>query len=183
VLFLGVDQSLNATGLCLLSKDRDPYLKTVDPGPARGVERLRYVKNVVETFLEAGVQFVAFEGYSYDSVGRVFELGEMGGVLKLLACENNVPMIIVPPATLKKFATSNAGADKSAMVTQAALEMGIPPADDNQADAFFLALIARHVHLRDQPSTRVRAEVLQKLICPSAKPPKRRLRRLVKNSL
>ena len=167
----------------MLSSAREPYVKTVDPGKRVAMERLLYVKNVVESFLEAGVQFVAFEGYSYNSVGRVFELGEMGGVLKLLAYEKGVPSIIVPPVSLKKFATGNSGADKSAMMARAEIEMGRKPADDNQADAFFLSLIARYAHTGEMPPVRARVEVLNKLIHPVAKQQKRRVRRLVPNHL
>jgi len=182
-LFLGVDQSLNGTGLCLLTVEGViTYLETVRPGSRRGVERLAYVKSCVMALLTPNVKFVGIEGYAYDCVGRVFELGEVGGVLRLCIHESQLSYIDVAPACVKKFATRNAMAKKEAMV-QAAVAAGAPVTDDNQADAFFLAMIARHVHTGIAPSTRAQMEVVYRLQNPPEKKPVRRIRTLTKNAL
>lgn len=182
--YLGIDQSLNATGLWLITLEGGLVDRaTVDPEHRKGVERLAFVKNRAQSFLAHGeVKFVAFEGYSYNSVGRVFELGEVGGVLKLLMFEQGINFVVVPPASLKKFAVGNASAEKTAMI-EAAKQAGADVADDNQADAFFLAMIARHVHSGEHPTGRARLEVIHQLRQPEAKKPGRRIRRLVKNIL
>ena len=182
-LFLGVDQSLNGTGLCLLDASGLPvHLETVRPGHLRSVGRLAFVKSAVETVLSPNVKFVGIESYAYHSVGRVFELGEIGGVLRLLLHETRHTYIDINPKSLKKFATRHAAADKEAMV-KAALAEGARVNDDNQADAFFLAMIARHIHTGIAPSTRARMEVVYKLQNPPVKKPARRIRTLVKNAL
>lgn len=182
-LFLGVDQSLNGTGLCLLTVGGAVvHLETVCPGSRRRVERLAYVKAHVVALLNSNVKFVGIEGYAYDSVGRVFELGEVGGVLRLCIHESQLSYIDIAPASLKKFATRNAMAKKEAMV-EAAAAAGVHVTDDNQADAFFLAMIARHVHTGIAPSTRAQMEVIYRLQHPSEKKPTRRIRTLTKNAL
>ena len=179
--FLGIDQSLNATGLCRLGPDGAVQLRaTVDPEKRLDGPRLVFIKQVVASLLEH-VEFAAMEGYSYDSVGRVFELGEIGGVLKVLLIERNVPYIIVPPVLLKKFATGNTSATKEQMI-KAAQERAFHPADDNQADAFFLAHIAR-THKMDIATCRRELEVLHTLCNPEPKKKKRRVRRLVKAAI
>jgi len=182
--YLGIDQSLNGTGLCLISDDGKVLrLETVDPGGLRGVERLAFVKARAQALLGLDVRFVANEGYSYDSVGRVFELGEMGGVLKLLVHEHGIGLTTVAPSALKKFATGKPSADKAAML-KAAREAGVQPDDDNQADAFFLAEVARQFHLGDSiPTSRARLEVVHTLHQPKTKKPVRKLRRLVTNAM
>ena len=85
---------------------------------------------------------MAVEGYAYAATGRVFELGEMGGVVRLLAFERDLPVSVVAPAALKRFATGHARAEKADMVDAARAE-GVRVADDNQADAYFLAQIGR----------------------------------------
>jgi len=183
LLFLGVDQSLNGTGLCLLDRaGAVVHLETVNPGKRRGAERLAYVKSSLLALLNSKVKFVCFEGYAYHSTGRVFELGEIGGVLRLVVFEHGIPDTTVAPATLKKFATHNSGAKKAAMV-KAAMAEGLSVADDNQADAFFLAMIARCIHTGIAPSTRVRMDVVHQLQHPLPKTPVRRLRKLTKHSL
>jgi hypothetical protein len=100
----------------------------------------------------------------------------------LVVFEHKIPDVTVSPATLKKYATHNAGAKKEAMVKAAMVE-GVSVADDNQADAFFLAMIARNIHTGIAPRTRVRMDVIHQLQHPTPKPPARRLRKLTKNSL
>ncbi len=183
MLFLGVDQSLNGSGFCLLDRaGAVVHLETVNPGKRRGAERLAYIKSSLIALLNSEVKFVCFEGYAYHSVGRVFELGEIGGVLRLVIFEHQIPDVTVSPASLKKFATHNPGALKKAMV-KAAVAEGVNVADDNQADAFFLAMIARSIHTGIAPNTRVRMDVVHRLQHPHPKTPGHRLRKLTKYSL
>ena len=183
LMYLGIDQSLNATGLCLVDdQGMVRESETVDPGKLRDVERLAFVKARVTSLLRRGAKFVAFEGYSYNSVGRVFELGEVGGVLRLVVFESGLKYVVLPPASLKKFATGNPEAEKEAMV-DAAKEAGFNASDDNQADAFFLAQVARHYHLETSPRKREQLEVLHALRFPKLKKPARRIRRIIKNAI
>jgi len=96
--------------------------------------------------------------------------------------ENEVPYVVVPPVSLKKFATGNASAEKEDMV-EAAKRAGFVTSDDNQADAFFLSQIARCYHLELAPPNRAQLEVLHSLRFPKPKKPARRIRRVVKNSI
>jgi crossover junction endodeoxyribonuclease RuvC len=182
-MYVGIDQSLNGTGLCLRdANDIVHATQTVDSGKLRDVERLAYVKARVTSFLSDRVKFVAFEGYSYNSVGRVFELGEIGGVLRLLVHEHRLSYVVIPPASLKKFATGNPRAEKEDMV-EAAQRAGFDTEDDNQADAFFLSQIARCHHLELAPPNRAQLEILHSIRSPKTKKPARRIRRLAKNSI
>lgn len=182
-VWLGIDQSLTATGLCLIDADGKVVAhETVDPGDLRGVERLAFVKARVVSLLARRVVFVALEGYSYNSVGRVFELGEVGGVLRLTVFEHGLQHVVLPPASLKKFATGNPGAEKEEMI-EAAKQAGFNASDDNQADAFFLSQIARHFSLELMPRRREQLEVLHALRFPKPKKPVRRIRRTLKNAI
>lgn len=181
--FLGVDQSLRAAGVCRLSDAGSvDELYTIDPGKRRGPARLAFIEASVQRSLSSNVQFVCFEGYSYDSVSRHFALGEVGGVLQLLAYKLDIPALAVAPASLKKFATGKSNASKEAMCRAAEkLGVDIGDDDDNQADAFFLATIARYIGRGDQPNIRAQLEVLQQLRNPVRKRV-RRVRRLIKNA-
>lgn len=159
-MFLGIDQSLSATGLCRILGEVVEASATVTPGSLIDGQRLVFIKRAVAGML-SGVTAVAIEGYSYDSVGRVFELGEVGGVLKTLLVESNIPYLAVPPVLVKKFATGRAFATKD-MMLRAAAEQGSIFSDDNQADAFFLAHVARVWHT-GEAVTRRQLEVLRAL--------------------
>lgn len=183
-MFLGIDQSLSGTGLCLLTPDAQvKTLLTVAPGKTREGPRLALIKNRVSFFLNLGVTSACMEGYAYNAIGRVFELGEVGGVVKLAATEAHVALSVVPPTLLKKFATGNASADKDEVMAAAEALMGAPPGDDNQADAYFLALIALSLHTGKYAKTRAQLEVLKTLQQPVEKKRRSRIRKLVKNTI
>jgi len=181
--FLGIDQSLTGTGICILSDAGDLVASaTVTTDDLRDGERLVYIKTAVANFL-AGVEFATLEGYSYDSVGRVFELGEIGGVLKVLLHEHHVPYVVVAPVLVKKFATGSVHASKDAMLAAAASQGHDFGANDDQADAFFLACIAR-TYAKNIARHRCEMDVLHTLRNPGKnKKPRRHLRRLIKNAI
>ncbi len=168
--------------MCLLD-DAGAVLQllTVDPKKLRGPARLGYIQGQARALYQQGVRFVAQEGFSYNSVSQHFSLGEVGGVLKLLAYELGVPLVVVPPASLKKFATGNSMASKEAMV-EAAEAKKVVVADDNQADAFFLAVIARCLGQGVEPNVRAQLEVLHQLQNPAPKHVKR-VKRRIKNAI
>lgn len=157
---------------------------TLATAARRDGERLLFIKQHIAAVLP-GVTSATLEGYSYGSTGRVFELGELGGVTKVLLTEQNIPYHAVPPLSVKKFATGNAHADKAAMVA-AAVQQGAPCTDDNQADAFFLALIA-YTLAQPPPLTqlpRFRLEVIHALRRPPPRKKNRsRPRRLIPNAI
>lgn len=182
MLFLGIDQSLTGTGLCLLSPQGNVVTSaTITTAGRRDGDRLAFIKRGVASLL-AGVTGAAVEGYSYNSTGHVFELGEIGGVVKVLLVEHAIPYISVPPVLVKKFATGNSHADKRAMMSAAAARRGAAFADDDQADAFFLAHIAL-AYAQNTAETRRELDVLATLRRPPQRKTKRRVRRLIPNAV
>lgn len=144
-LILGIDPSLTATGYCLLNRDGDVLeLGTISKPKLKGILRLDAIeKDLIDLSRTYGLVtsncMTVFEGYAMGAKGKVFHLGELGGILRLWSHRNTTyPYIEVPPSTLKKYATGNGFADKTEMVKLAGL-MSIPITDDNQADAYFLA--------------------------------------------
>lgn len=64
--------------------------------------------------------------------------GMVHGVARELLAAAGVPYVLVPPATLKKYATGAGNADKTAMAIAAFKRSGREFADDNQVDAWWL---------------------------------------------
>ena len=185
IVWLGVDQSLNATGVCVLAEDgRVVEIRTVvyAVGGASDVKLLG-IRNALLPLLPTA-KFGAIEGYAYDSIHRAFDLGEVAGTVKLALVEHRVGYVTVPPVTLKLYATGSSRAEKGDMIA-AAVALGAQPADDNQADAFFLAHLAR-AHALGTARKRCEMEALYSLrrsISGKQNKPKRRVRRLVKNAI
>ncbi len=118
----------------------------------------------------------ALEGPSLDSNHREYDMGEASGVLRQLLHERySIEPLIIPPSSLKKYATGNGAADKSDMIQYAVRKLLAPIDDENDdaADASILAHLAYCFTSNCPVSTRHAAEVLKQLRTP---PPKRKPR-------
>ncbi len=174
--FLGVDQSLTHTGICLIDHQRQVLsLFTIIPAHAlRGVKRLVYIREELRKVLTRGIDLVAFEGFAYDAVMGGHQLGEIAGALKVLTEELGIPFIEVAPVALKKFATGDAKATKEAMIHEAHSAVR----DDHQADAYHLAHVARMFFTGETSTKRAQLEVIQRLKQGRKKVKKRRARKI-----
>jgi hypothetical protein len=72
-----------------------------------------------------GCSHVALEGYAYSASGKVFQIAENTGILKYKLYELSIPVTIIPPTEVKKFATGKGNADKNAMYAAWAHETGV----------------------------------------------------------
>ena len=143
---LALDLSLTRTGYCvgrgLATRDGG----VVNTTKARGMERVDFILRRVQE-LAKGAGVVVLEGYSYGSQGRaVFDIGELGGCVRLLLYRLHVPCAVVPPATLKKYATGRGNCGKDEMVAAAIRRFGFTGCENNEADAYLLWCMARHAY-------------------------------------
>jgi crossover junction endodeoxyribonuclease RuvC len=178
--YLGLDPSLTGTGICLIDdsgRTRTYRLETVRTDKLRGPGRLLTIRRALEEFLIERPALVAVESYAYGAVGRVFQLGELGGVLRVAIFEAGIPYVEVAPVQLKKYATGQPGAEKSAVIAAAESALGATVADDNQADAFFLASIASSLSVDDKSLTLAQRQVILRLRSPGTKKKPRKVRR------
>ena len=164
-MYLGIDQSLQSTGVCVLSSSGARlHLATITPKKVTGVVRLAFIRDALYEVLLAhpGMKQAALE-YAYDvGAGRVFELGEVGGAMKMALHDAAIPFVVVPPASLKLFVASKGAASKDQM-REAVLRKWKEDIQQNDAcDAYGLAQVARSFHLT-LGSTRDELEVLKKL--------------------
>lgn len=170
--FLGVDQSLRGTGLVVLSETGVILLqRLVQPASLRGVERLGFIRAELREVLQRHQPHrAALEGYSFDSTGRVFQLGELGGLVQLAFWDAQVPFMMVPPASLKKFVSGNGKAEKEQMLKATLDKWQIDfHEEDDLCDAHGLAQILRTIAC-DDSMVRYELEVIRELLAPPKKP-------------
>lgn len=185
--YIGIDQSLNNVGVCILNTKADVIdLMTVKPkllDDKDEIDRLIFIRNSIYELIKLykTIQFT-IEGYAYDKDYQAHQLGEIGGVLRVLFREQQQPFLVVSPVSLKKFATGNYKASKQEMMDKAK-EEGLDIKDDHQADAYFLAKVAYLFKNENSAKTRSALEVIQQLKNPPEKCQKKRARKVVKNSL
>lgn len=150
--YLGVDQSLRKTGVVVLSETGTIVLRhLIQPASLRGAARLAYIRDALRDVIsEHRPASAALEGYSYDSTGKVFELGEAGGVVKLCFFDAQIPSYVVSPAALKKFVADNHQATKEQMLRKTLDKWGVDfQKEDDLCDAHGLSRIVRSVEKKD----------------------------------
>jgi Holliday junction resolvasome RuvABC endonuclease subunit len=142
---LGIDPSLNSLGYSYYSNCDELVTGTIVPKKLKGSERLNYhYKELGSLLAETPTRTVlALEGYSMGSAGRgnnnVFKMGELGGIIRLVAWQSGIDILLVPPKTLKLYIAGNGNADKDKVISAVREEYGIDfTGRDDEADAFAL---------------------------------------------
>lgn len=156
---IGVDQSANHTGVCVLSLENTVLLSELIEPSTKGTARLVYLYETLQKMLRPYSSPVGvWESYSMGSVNQPFLLGEVGGIVQVVLASRCARVEKSSPKALKKFVTGNASASKSLMVSTIKTRWGesFIDDDDNRADAYGLAQIGRH--LVDPALSQVRAQ-------------------------
>ncbi len=149
---LGFDPSLTSSGFAY----QDPETWEVTSGlikpPTRGVERLEFIRNELRTLCDlCNPSMIVYEGYSMGShTGRAFDIGELGGVLKMFAFGNGYPVLLVPPTVLKKFVTGKGNASKEEVILKLYKRFGYEAPQNDEADAIGLYLFGEAYMAGDQ---------------------------------
>lgn len=143
-VWIGIDQSYSGFGFTALNGNG--YYTEVYKSDKRGVDRLRdiqaHVMNWIHEFDE--IADVAMEGYAFAGKGAVYQLGELGGMVKMTLRDFNIYPLIIPPTVLKKYATGKGtGVSKSQILLNVYKTWGVEFTDDNAADSYVLARIAQ----------------------------------------
>ena len=144
--FMGIDQALETTGVCVLAEKtpRPVELSVIDAKNYRGSERLAYIYlETLKLLKKHQPTLVAIEGYAYGATGRVFELGEVGGVVRMSLAQQEIPFVAVAPASLKQFVSGRGGANKRDMRVAILSTWDLDIDEDNKADAYGLAQVAK----------------------------------------
>jgi crossover junction endodeoxyribonuclease RuvC len=144
-VFVGIDQSYSGFAItCISGRD---YYTTVYKSDVRGIERLKDIREHLRSTLgSAHIVDVAIEGYAFGSQ-MANMLGELGGMVKLELLDMGKYPLIVPPTSLKKYATGKGqGVAKSQIMLQVYKKWGVEFSDDNAADSYVLARIVAGTH-------------------------------------
>lgn len=130
---VALDLSITATGMCL----PDGRTETIATNAKDGDKRLVTITDRIMRAVLTGVDLAVVEGPVVRSSAAV-TIGMVHGSVRELLIRHSVPYVVIPPATLKAYATGKGNADKTAMAIAALKRAGREFADDNQCDAFWL---------------------------------------------
>ena len=144
-LFVGVDPSINATGLVILDEKANIIEQKLFSVKAEMFEEslLQYEKEVEFIPNIVNLQAVYMEGPSYQSQGQsILQMGAIHFLLRLFLYKKNVNYKIIAPGTLKKFVTGKGNAKKDLMLLKTYKKWGVEFDDHNLSDAYGLARLA-----------------------------------------
>jgi Holliday junction resolvasome RuvABC endonuclease subunit len=135
---MGIDPSLNSTGLALI----DGTLTTLKQKAADGDYRLVKIRCAIQGAIQPPFRpdLVAMEDLPRNAMGAGIT-GQVQGVIREVLQSNKVPYLLVSAATLKKFATDNGRADKAQMRQAWLDQTGQDNPRDDEVDAAWLRML------------------------------------------
>lgn len=144
-MYLGLDLSLTGSGVVIIDDNYSILFSETLSVKSRDVERLLFLENKLLNILQdKSITITAIEGPAYQDTGKIFELGEWAGVVKLNLYKLSIPYIIVAPMQLKKYVSGSGKAGKKELIILDVFKnFGEEIRDNNIADAYVLSRIAR----------------------------------------
>lgn len=138
---LGIDLSLTCTGLA-----GPVWTDTIKP-PAkmRGTVRMMHIRSTLLDRYLNGLDLVAIEGPSYGSQAGQSGHHERAGLWWLVRCVLDArghDVAVIPPASVKKYATGRGNASKVDMVREVTKRFPWFVGGEDEADALVLAAMA-----------------------------------------
>lgn len=140
---VGLDLSLTSTGFAT-----ETCAGTWKP-KSRGVERLVELRTHVDALCcdaaaagEPWASLVVVEDYAFSRAGaHSHELGELGGVVRVLLHDRGIPWVAVNPSLLKSFACGKGNASKEEVLAAAIRKLGYGGSSFDEADAMWLMVM------------------------------------------
>lgn len=134
---MGLDISLTSTGYSINGHTGAISVKT------KGPERLSDIREDLHNLLLVNnVEAVFIEGYAFSARNsQSHKIGELGGVLRLLLHDMDIPYVEIPPTSRAKFATGKGNAAKSEVISAISARTGITwsgAGADDECDAWVL---------------------------------------------
>jgi Holliday junction resolvasome RuvABC endonuclease subunit len=144
---IGIDQAYKNTAIVFMINPYDYKTYTFN---GKGDNRLAKLKNMEYSISECLRQNIGesqrkvayIEGGAYAASGHLFSLGQLSGIIIGLLFKHKVEVEEIPPSTLKKFITGHGHASKLYVMRSIERKYQIKFKDDNEADAYVLALMA-----------------------------------------
>lgn len=165
-IFIGIDASLSRTGLSFVN-GLGQLKKTTTlsaPKDMRGMPRLDNLLAQLSKIMDEcpNLAGAAIEGYAFGvRGGRLADLAEWGGLIRMSLYRRRIPTIAVPPMTLKKF-LHDGKLEKNQVLLQVYKQYGHSFNTDDEADAFVLSEMARHFVMGCDNLPERKKEALQK---------------------
>ena len=158
---IGLDLSLCNTGWVILDKNgkcvnsgtittkpipkkKPKRIKPLKEFELMGIRRWHYIKQKIDQVISMYKPKIAIiENYAYNvkKTRSVFQIGELGGIIKYLLFIRGINFYVCSPQSLKKYATGYGGGNKNIIIKEAYKKWGIELNTEHEVDAFVLAKV------------------------------------------
>lgn len=143
---IGIDLSLVSTGIAKYS-GIGVVAATIKPKTkiGKGMGRIKFILDEIDSFICGRLRrngCICIEDYAMRGKGKVFNIAELGGIVRLHLYSKGYSIYTIPPTTLKMFIADNGGASKSDVIAAVKKKFQYEPDNDNEADAIALAYAA-----------------------------------------
>lgn len=144
---LSIDASLSNTGFAMMEKG---IIVTCCIGSKlRGIPRLIEIRDHISRLIDkTNTDIIFIEGYAYGSGlggSRNIDLGELGGVLRVMFYEKGIPYVEIIPQHIKKFVTGKGNANKEMMMKISKEKYGIDFKNNDECDAYGMYLLGKEM--------------------------------------
>lgn len=146
-MIVGIDYSITCPTICLMPFDDDSFssckflsiygkkafsvdnISNIEQIPTSEYDIERFKHNAIKTidFIQEYCVYplIVLEDYAFAGKGKVFNIAENCGILKLGLYENGLDYITIAPTAVKKFATGKGNANKNDMLSTFEEQTGI----------------------------------------------------------
>jgi len=173
VCFAGFDLSLTASGIIVLNSKGEVKERHVIKSKLKGQERLEEILNRIKAIIEPyNIQLVCVEGYAMGGMGRVFDIAELGGIVKFHLYQSKQTFLTPTPTQVKKYATGKGGgpnAGKDQVTMHVFKNWYFEAVDNNEADSYVLARISLALSGFDTALKAYQKEVIDQIQNPPVK--------------
>ena len=173
-MILGIDPSLTGTGVVALEDGKIINQQLIKTKPTKGsLDELKRLIKIVDSIEYGEAELAVIEGLAFLSrnTTSLIQLAGLNYMIRYKLYKLNIPFIIVPPTSLKKFITSKGNAPKEFMLMEVYKRYGEEFRDNNTCDAYGLAKVGEAIvnsssvggSLVNDKLTKYQAEVINKL--------------------
>lgn len=149
---IGLDMSIACSGVAIVQAHADGKLdwsvKRVKSPPTEKCDAMRFhiiCEEISDIICLRPTDIIMIEEYAYGANGQITRIAELGGILRYkLLIEQKFDyeqFVQVSPSALKKFVTGKGNVKKEQMMKEVFKRWGFDPEDNNEADAFALAIM------------------------------------------
>lgn len=159
---MGIDLALGHSGVVVVQAEKKLVYQEVIKPKATGIERLYIIKSAILNIMEKfRPNIVVLEGYAFNKPFRAHQMGEIGGIIRLLSYVSCIPLLVIPPKKAKVFACGSGKAGKEEVIKGVYQNWGIEFSESDLADAYVLALMGLYYL---QPETRIELDRVRRNI-------------------